>query len=494
MKRTSLVATLTSAPSDSGDEIRALPEGVDYLEVRDDLVGRVDPEWLRDRFPGRLIYTLRSKAEGGGFEGGKRSRRKRLSAAVESYDLVDLEAERDLEPELLVAVPPEQRLLSWHGSITHLTELRGRFEKVSTTPARYYKLIPTAKVPADATRALALLKALRREDVICFAAGESGAWTRLLAPRMGSPLVYGAFGEIPGAPGQISVQKLVTDYGLPHLPEAEGLYGIVGNPVMHSLSPRLHNGAYRALGVPALYVPFHVESFGDFWLDIVEEESLDQLDFPLRGLSVTSPYKELALACSGVSSPRAQHVAAANTLVRDADGVWEAETTDPDGVSLLLQALGVKTQGCKAAVVGCGGAGRASAYGLQLAGFAVTLVNRGIARGERAAQEMLLPFVPLADMDPGDYDVLVHATALGHHDGDDLPFDLGALRKDATVIDLVYGARPTRLIQELRERGIQAAGGRRVLLYQALEQFRLLTGRELNEALASDLLGLETSQ
>lgn len=490
MKKTALVATLTSPPSANGEELHGLHPAVEYLEVRADLVGKVAADWLRDRFAGKLVYTLRSRAEGGAFEGGKQSRRRRLAAAAPAYDLVDLEGQRDLFPELLAEVPADKRLISWHGPPTHLAELRGRFEKLAATAARFYKLIPTATQSGDGIRPLQLLASLGRADVVAFAAGEVGAWTRLVAPRLGSPLVYGALGETPGAPGQLPVARLIDDYGLPRLPAAERLYGIAGRPVLHSLSPRLHNGAYRALGVAALYVPFHVESFGDFWLDVVEPGSLDDLGLPLRGLSVTSPYKEVALAVSGVSSPRAQHIAAANTLVRDDHDVWEAETTDPEGVSRLLAANGVAVDGRRAAVVGCGGAGKAAAYGLELAGAAVTLVNRGRERGERASQEMQLPFVPLADFDPAGYEILVHATALGHAPGDELPFAPAAVGADATVIDLVYGPQPTRLVSELRRLGRRAFGGRRVLLHQAFGQFRLMIGEELDEPLARQLLGL----
>ena len=491
MKKTTLVATLTSPPSASGDELRGGALGaVEYLEVRADLVGKLDPAWLRDRFPGQLIYTLRSRSEGGAFEGGRQSRRRRLAAAAPTYDLVDLEGHRDLFPELLAEVPEEKRLISWHGTSSHLGDLHDRFERLAATPARFYKLVPTAARVGDGLRPLQLLASLKRRDVTAFAAGEGGAWTRLLAPHLGSALTYGALGEVPGAPGQISIERLSRDYGLPALPDAERIFGIAGRPVLHSLSPRLHNGAYRRLGIPALYVPFHVDSFGDFWLELVESESLDALGLPLSGLSVTSPFKELALAVSGVSSPRAQHIAAANTLVRNDGGVWQAETTDPEGVSGLLDANGVVMAGRKAAVVGCGGAGKAAAYGLELAGAEVTLVNRGRERGERAAEEMALPFVPLADFDPADYDLLVHATALGHEPDDELPFAVERVRREAAVIDLVYGASPTRLAAELRALGRRVFGGRRVLLHQAFGQFRLMTGKDLDEPLARDLLGL----
>ncbi len=489
MRQTALVASLTTPPSTSGGEIAALGPAVEVLEVRADLVGDLDPDWLRDRFGGRLIYTLRSQAEGGAFEGGKNRRRRRLAAAAARYDLVDLEADRDLFPELLLEVPEERRLISWHGAATHLTALKNRFERLAATPAKLYKMIPAASQAGDALKPLALLQSLRRDDVVAFASGAGGAWTRPLAPRLGSPLVYGSLGEVPAAPGQMTVERLQTDFGLPQLPEARQLFGIVGRPVAHSRSPRLHNGAYRALGIPALYLPFHADSFGDFWLDVVEAAGLEALGLPLRGLSVTAPFKEVALAVAGASSPLAQRISAANTLVVS-EGVWEAETTDPKGVTASLVHAGVELRDAAAAVVGCGGAGKAAAVGLDLAGAAVTLVNRGEERGRRASAELGLPFVPLADFDPGGFPVVVHATELGHRDEDESPFDPDRLSPEAVVLDMVYRDGPTRLLRRAAARGCRTVDGLEVLLQQAFGQFRRMTGRQLNEALARQLLGL----
>ncbi|MEM9557290.1 MAG: type I 3-dehydroquinate dehydratase [Acidobacteriota bacterium] len=491
MRETTLVATLTEPPSTDGDELRDLPAGVGWLEVRGDLVGELDPAWLRERFAGGLIYTLRSKAEGGAFEGGQRARRRRLgTAAGQGYDLIDLEAARDLQDEMLAEIEPSRRLISWHGPATHLTGLKQRFAELARHEARFYKMIPHAAQSGDEIRALELLFDLRRTDLVCFATGPIGSWTRIVAPRLGCPLVYGAFGDTPAAPGQLSIERLVDDFGLPALPPLDALYGIVGRPVAHSLSPRLWNGAFRVLDVRGAYLPFHVESFGDFWLEVVEAEALDALGMPLRGLSVTSPFKALALAVSGASSPRAQHIEAANTLVFH-DGVWEAETTDPDGVVLSLQRAGVDLRGARAAVVGCGGAGKAAAYGLQLAGADVTLVNRGAERGERASLELRLPFVPLDAFEPARYQIVVHATGLGHEPDDPLPFDVDALAPGTAVLDMVYARRPTRLLDAVRAAGGLGVDGREMLLDQALEQFRLVTGQPLDALYARRRIGLD---
>jgi 3-dehydroquinate dehydratase / shikimate dehydrogenase len=506
-RQASLVATLTTPLT---PELAAGLAGVEWLEIRADLAGEPDPEALRRHFPGKLLYTLRSRAEGGGFEGSPERRKRRLLDAAARYDRIDLEAARDLAPEILTAVPPARRLISWHGAASDVEALAACFARMAAAEAALYKLVPAMVQPGDALAPLLLLFKLERTDVVAFAGGAAGVWTRLLAPRLGAPVVFGAAGELPGAPGQPSIASLREDFGLPDLPPVDSLFGLVGNPVAHSLSPRLHNGAYRELGIPALYLPFQTESFGDFWLEVVEEGALDALGLPLRGLSITAPFKAAALAVAGAESPLAGVIGGANTLVLR-DGVWEAESTDPEGVVAPLLARGVTVAGCRAAVVGAGGGGRAAAVGLSRAGAEVTLFNRNPERGAAAAADLGLPCLPLGDLDPARFDVLVNATPLGRagpEEGEPLPFAVEAVRPGAAVIDLVYrrgslegqegrerregGADdgPTALLAAAARRGAITIDGREVLLGQAQAQFQMMTGQELPAALARRLLGL----
>lgn len=489
-ERATLIATLTTPPAPKDPGFAAALEGVDWLEVRADLTGDLDPKPLRKQVGERkLLYTLRSRAEGGAFDGSPEGRKRRLLDAAGRFDLIDLEAQRDLSPDLLKAIPPEKRVVSWHGPATGLPGLQACFERMAVVEAALYKLIPAAAQAGEELPPLLLLASLERRDVIAFSTGAVGAWTRLVAPYLGAPVVYGSLGDVPGAPGQIPIRRLCEDFGLPALRPIQALFGIVGNPVSHSLSPRLHNAAYGELGIPALYVPFHVESFGDFWLEVVEAPVLEQVGIPLRGLSVTTPYKEAALAVAGAASPRSEQINAANTLVWN-DGVWEAETTDPDGVVLPLRWRGIDLSSRNAAVVGTGGAGRAAAEGLHTAGVRVTLVNRGAERGRHAAEALRLPFIPLDEFRPGDFDLLVNATSLGRADGEPLPFPVEDLRPGTVVVDLVYGEQPTALVRAVEARGLLAVDGREVLVGQAAGQFRMMTGQELPLDLAFGAVGL----
>ena len=147
MERTNraiVVASLTEPPAADGSDLELLAGTADWLEVRADLVGDLDPDWLRAHFPGELVYTLRSAFEGGAFEGSREARLRRLGEAAPRFDRVDLEGERDLLPDLLARVPVARRLVSWHGAPIDLQALKSRLAHLSSIPASLYKLVPGA--------------------------------------------------------------------------------------------------------------------------------------------------------------------------------------------------------------------------------------------------------------------------------------------------------------------------------------------------------------
>jgi 3-dehydroquinate dehydratase/shikimate dehydrogenase len=487
MTAVALVATLLDAPSPRGEDLVALPRTVGWLEVRADRVGDLDVDWLRNHFSGRLIYTLRSRAEGGEAADSPDARRRRILTAAKSYDLVTLEGDRDLTADLLAEIPPRQRLISWCGSSVELPALKARFAKLSEVEARFYKLVPTARASGDELVPLSLLKASGRSDLIAYAEGLVGFWSRMVAPSLGCPIVFGAVAQTAGVAGEPSISRLIDDYGLPAIMPVKEIYGIAGNPVSHSLSPRLHNAAYRALGHPALFVPFHVEAFNEFWREVVEGPVLKSLGMPIKGLTVASPHKEAALLTAKMATSIARDAESANLLVRN-NGYWKADSTDPNVVFMANQERGVQMLGKRAAVIGCGGAGRAIAAALNQSGAGVTLVNRGPERGEYAAELLGLPYIPLKEFDAEGYNIVVNATPVGRED-DDVPFELDQLDDDVVVIDLVYGAKPTPLVASTRARAQVVIDGRDVLVTQVMRQFQIMTGQIMPAALARETLG-----
>ena len=452
----------------------ALPDAVDWLEVRADRVGDIDPEWLRDHFKGRLLYALRSQ------DRQALNHPERLKTAMRFYDRVELEVDTDVSEELLQAIPVEKRLLSWYGKVGDLSELSDRFTHVSSIPAGAYKIVTTAGSISEEFLPLSLLKSLNRTDTVAFSVGPLGFWNRLLALHLGAPAIYGLVTGGSAADMEPSIGKLIADYGLPEVSAAKELFAIIGNPIFHSLSPRLHNASYRAINHAALFVPLRVESFAEFWREFVTSRRLDEFGMPINGMTVASPHKEEAVLTAKTASGMVQQTEAANILVRN-NGWWTADTTDPD----VVYSVSVKEK--RAAVIGCGGAGRAIAAALAHSGAGVTLINRGAERGEHAAALLGLPYIPLRDFNAEGYDIVVNATPVGR-DTDEAPFEVERLSDDAVVIDLVYGSRPTPLVGTTRARQQLAIDGRDVLVTQVSHQFRLMTGKEMPLDLARKIL------
>src|SRR5208282_781866 len=129
------------------------------------------------------------------------------------------------------------------------------------------------------------------------------------------------------------------------------LFGIIGNPAFHSLSPRVHNAGHRSLNSNGLFVPFETVGFDKFWPDLVESDALSRMGIHVGGLTVASPYKEMALRYATRLSPAVEEARSANLLVRSGSE-WIAETTDPDGILSCLQEAGVDPRAQNAAVIG----------------------------------------------------------------------------------------------------------------------------------------------
>jgi len=477
-----VVAVLGNPPARDGAELRALAARVDSLEVRADLVGDLDVHWLRQQFSGTLIYTLRSVEQGGQFSGDLADRHARLQAAARNYDQVDLEAATDLTPELLAAVPAGRRRLSRHvgrvGAAAGAGELRAVLDRMTATPAALYVLSIDADTAEDAVAVVSLLAAARRSDLTAYATGLAGLWTRILAPRLGAPVVFAEAGTGTQA-GLPTLVELQSDYGFPELAPVRSLYGIVSPSLRPSAWTRLHNRGYRMLGLPAIYLPFATQDLRRFWRSLIP--ALDAANLPLRGMTVTTPFKECVLDLVERTTAAATRCGAGNIVWREGHD-WVADATDSSVVSALA-AMGVELDGRRAAVVGCGAAGRAIAAALAQLGADVVLVNRSQDRGRFAARLLGLPFVPLAEFSPAGFTLLVHATPVT----DRVLIPLAGLSSDATVLEMVPANTTTPLIEEARARGLFTVDGRQVLAVEGALHFQLMTGVAMPPSAALDL-------
>ena len=255
--------------------------------------------------------------------------------------------------------------------------------------------------------------------------------------------------------------------------------GVMGWPVGHSRSPRLHGYWLRRYGVDGAYVPLAVRP-ADF-ADALR--ALPKLGFV--GANVTVPHKEAALAAVDEVSPEARRIGAANTIVVKSDGVLEGRNTDGFGfIENLRSAVeGWQAGAGPATIIGAGGAARAIAVALLDAGApALRLVNRTVERAERLAADIGGPVraygwanrrAALADVA-----LLVNTTTLGMTGEPPLDLDLEGLPTTAVVNDVVYAPLETPLLAAARARGNRAVDGLGMLLHQARPGFAAWFGVE----------------
>lgn len=252
------------------------------------------------------------------------------------------------------------------------------------------------------------------------------------------------------------------------------LFGIIGNPVHHTLSPVMHNASFAALGLNCVYVPLPTTGLAD------GVAGLKALGF--KGVSVTIPFKEEVLSYVDVLDPVAERIGAVNTLRfgsagNPADRRVFGSNTDWVGAN---RALGEKMQlkGSRVLLVGAGGAARAVGFGLLEAGAEVLLTNRTRAKGIELARQLGCDFVEAGALSGVRADALVNATSVGMTPAvEQTPVPSAVLRNFAVVMDIVYAPLATRLLREAGEAGCQVINGLAMLLYQGAAQFELWTGR-----------------
>ena len=250
---------------------------------------------------------------------------------------------------------------------------------------------------------------------------------------------------------------------------ATALCGILLHPAVHTRSPAMHNAAYAALGLDAVFVAFDVPP------PRLAEAVAGARALGLRQLAVSIPHKEAVLAHLDAVDETARRIGAVNTLTLH-DGRWLGSNTDWIGLARALERE-TGLAGRRAVVLGAGGTARAAVFALRERGAHVSVLNRSVARAEALARELGADAAgPLEELGRLDYDVLVHTTSVGLS-SDESPVPATALRRGAVVLDTVYAPPETRLLRDARARGARCIGKKWMLVEQAVEQIRLWSGK-----------------
>lgn len=435
-----IVETVTAATMAELRRGRALAESrADVVELRIDGVADLDlAAVLADR-TAPVIVTCRPVWEGGRYDGAEPDRLRLLRRArALGAEFIDVEVRADWRS--VAAFDRGGFVLSFHDFTGVPADLEAIADGMARSGADVAKIAVSVNRLDECRRLAAIGRA--HQNVVVIGMGAAGAVTRVAPHAFGSQWTYaGPLAEL----GQFSVRELRDVFGVGRVSERAPLYGVVGCPVMHSKSPALHNAAFRAAGIDAVYAPFAAADFGDF---LAFAEALG-----VRGASVTAPFKADALAASSTASDVATATGAVNTLVRAGDE-WTGGNTDVAGFLETLPPEGVA--GMRAAVIGRGGASRAVQEALRLAGAETTVIGRDDL--DRASEP---------------WDLLINATPVGTAPDVSASVMAGRPIRARRVFDLVYNPRETRLMADAASAGAQVTGGLPMLVAQAVQQFEL---------------------
>ncbi len=457
----------------------AAKRGAKLIELRLDYLAKPpDFKRLLDKKPCPIIVTIRRPEDGGRWKGSEDERLMLLrQAVVAGFDYVDLEIDT---ADKIRRFGKVKRIVSYHNFQETPADLEERYKAMCALDADVIKIAVMSQKTGDNLRVLNLLKdAPKPTVVLCM--GEIGQCTRILNARQGAPFTYATFNpERALVPGMIPYKELSKTYHYEDITPETRVFGVIGDPVGHSLSPLIHNGAFRHLKIDAVYVPFRVPR-GELTPFLTNFQAL-----PIDGLSVTIPHKEHAAKFAATKDAAVEKTGAANTLVFQ-NGVCKASNTDLRAAIESLKIAISKIDGndvvplAKRTVLllGAGGAARSIAYGLAEEGCQLIIANRTAERAHKLAADVGCRNIEWAARHGVVCDTVVNATAIGMHPNiDESPLHNSFLRPGMLVFDSVYTPETTLLLREAAERGCHVLGGVDMFVRQAGLQFKLFTGQE----------------
>ena len=318
------------------------------------------------------------------------------------------------------------------------------------------------------------------KDLIPIAMGEYGIWTRILGLSRGSFMTFASLDDdSKTAPGQLTVDEMINVYRVKELDGQTEIYGLVAGSTAHSVSPEMHNAAFRFNKLNAVYVPFAVKDLGEFMRRMVNPKTRE-IEWNLRGFSVTLPHKVEIMKYLDSIDETAAKIGAVNTVKILESGELQGFNTDARGfVEPLKNAYG-DLRNVKVAVIGAGGAARAVVYALQQENADVTVFARDLAKAESLKKDFAVNVLNLKSeiSNLKNYQIVINTTPLGMKKGgleNETPATAEQLEGVGLVYDLVYNPFQTKLMREADKVFVPTINGLAMLVAQAIEQQRIWT-------------------
>jgi 3-dehydroquinate dehydratase/shikimate dehydrogenase len=485
------------------EHVHLVEQGAQLVELRLDYISsRVNVQRLlkdrpflpvqegaTERIKCPVVITVRREQDGGKYTGSEEARLIMLREAIANgVEYVDL------EEDIAGQIPrfgKTKRIISYHSFRNTPENLRELHTRLKSFDADIVKIATMANQPRDNVRMLEMMKD-SGSPTIGMCMGDIGTSSRILGAKFGAPFTYATFHhERALAPGQLSYEQMVDIYRYNSIKPETAVYGVVADPVGHSLSPQIHNAAFGEAGIDAVYVPFRVpfDTLGQFIEDVPR--------LGVLGLSVTIPHKEAIAKFLSKVDPAVKGIGAVNTVLFKNGEVLGYNTDYKAAMDCLENALGGAVppgmssplQGKKVLVLGAGGVARAIMYGLQRRGARTTIASRTRSRAQFLADIFGGRCVEWSARHISDVEVLINCTPVGMHPNvDESPIAKSHLKPSMIVFDTVYNPESTLLLKEARDRGCRIVTGVEMFIRQAALQFLLFTGREAPEALMRETL------
>ena len=456
--------------------------GENFLEFRVDYLNNprggaeLISRFLRGHPDCTVLATCRRHQNHGKFNGSVNEQLQVLAAAVEAgARAVDVEIETaESAVEKLSALRERSRLILSYHNFTGTPALETVLRRMVKIPADAYKLVTTARKPSDVLRVLTLVKAHPKLPLVLLAMGEQGFATRVLSPCFGGLFTYAAPSAAEGtAAGQVSAKMLRSVYRIDRVTRAARIYGVIADPVRHSISPAVQNRAFQSRRLDAVYLPFRVPG------PLLKDFFTFAGGLPLAGFSVTIPHKQKVLRYLDYIDPLSRRIGAVNTVWRKA-GKWRGANTDVEGILGPL-ARHLRLSKASILVAGNGGAARSAAFALADAGAKVAIVGRNPDRVRALGKACGAEPLGKEEAQGRHFDALIHATPLGMFPHVNECFFDGALPADL-VFDMVYNPMETKLVLLARQQGKEVILGTQMFLAQAERQFEIWTGESAPRA------------
>ena len=485
---------------------QAKREGAEGIELRMDYLHSPETsaaaELVRSVHKQKLpvVATCRDRAQGGANEWPAEKRIEMLEAALDAgADFADCEfshyVRRPVQTRIQSALqrnPKARLILSSHDFSGPFEDLNELYESIVTVcPQAVPKLVYTARHINDCFEGFDLLRSKDR-DAIVLAMGPAGQISRVLAKKLNGFVTYAALDEPQAtAPGQITLRQMKKLYRWEAINDQTELFGVIGCPVSHSLSPAVYNACFKAAGLDILYLPFLVEG-GGAEFEAFMHAVLHRPWLRVGGFSVTIPHKTHALNFANREGNFVENlpevIGAVNTLKIGFNGIVSGYNTDCDGaMDALSETLGIgrhELHNVKVAVLGAGGAARAVAAGLVDVGARVTVYNRTVSKARSLAREFRCKAAPLEDIRQTDAEVIINCTSIGMVPNVDAsPVPAEVFSSEITAFDTVYNPLKTRFLQEAETAGAKTVSGAEMFIRQAIAQYRHFVGTDPDEKL-----------